>query len=128
MTDKELKKIVTGFTKGILGNQSTAHKCYIVCSPLSTYLEFCGIGNKLTEGVLRFGKDEYHHFWITLKDGRIIDPTADQFNEVSGLKSPMVFVGQNPGYYIPYTKKMIDAAFKRAINGMKKDNRLYSKN
>jgi len=76
MTDKELIRTCKLFTKGILDGKPTTDMCYVVCSPLVAYLSCCGVESTLTEGELQ-GK--YHHFWITLKDGRIIDPTADQF-------------------------------------------------
>lgn len=120
MNDKELKKFVTGFTKGILDGGNTTDKCYVVCHPLQAYLSFCGFECKLTEGVLRFGDDECHHFWISYGENKIIDPTANQFNGLHPKKMPMVYVGENPGYYIPYTKKMIDSAFEKAIKSLNK--------
>ncbi len=79
MNDAEIISLVKEFTKGILDNKSTTDMCYMVCSPLASYLSMCGIECMLTEGNIIHCDNELHHFWITLSDGRIIDPTADQF-------------------------------------------------
>ncbi len=93
VTAAEIKKIAQGFTKGLLGNKSTVDKCFMVCSPLSAYLSFCGIECTLTEGIINHCEAELHHYWITLSDGRIIDPTADQF----GLLN--IWAAKQPSYY-----------------------------
>jgi hypothetical protein len=54
---------------------------------------FLGVNCKLTEGVINHCENELHHYWITLSDGRIIDPTADQF----GLLN--IYCKQQPTYY-----------------------------
>jgi len=107
LLDKEIIRIVKEFVKGLLGNKPTVDKCYMVCSPLSAYLSFLEIENTLTEGEV----NEYHHFWITLSDGRIIDPTADQF----GLLN--IYLKNKPSYYRQYTsddynQKINDAIIK----------------
>ena len=96
IADAEIVRIAKGFTKGILNGKSTVDMCYMVCSPLVSYLCFCGIECTLTEGELQ---DSYHHFWITLSDGRIIDPTADQF----GLLN--IWVRKQPSYYKVLTEE-----------------------
>jgi hypothetical protein len=93
MADKELIKISKGFVKGILDGKPTTDMCFIVCSPLQAYLSFCGISCSLTEGDIIHCDNELHHFWITLDDGKIIDPTADQF----GLLN--IYVRKQPSYY-----------------------------
>lgn len=39
------------------------------------------------------------HFWITLKDGRIVDPTASQFNKMGNEDMPNVYIGDKPSWY-----------------------------
>ena len=95
MIDKEIIRIAKEFTKGILDGGSTADMCFIVCAPLVSYLSVCGIDGELTEGELN---GVYHHFWVTLPDGKIIDPTADQF----GLLN--IWVRKQPSYYKAYKK------------------------
>ena len=102
MTDKQLLKTATQFTKGLLGNKGNRDKCYVVCAPLSAYLNFLGIYNQMEEGWLLANGVEYHHWWIRLSDGIIIDPTASQFNSFKGLEShsmPPIYIGEKPDWY-----------------------------
>lgn len=93
MSDKDIIDIAKKFTKGILDGIKTVDMCYMVCSPLASYLSFAGIDCMLTEGVINHCEKELHHFWITLSDGRVIDPTADQF----GLLN--IWVRKQPSNY-----------------------------
>ena len=63
----------------------------MVCAPLSTVLEVMGFENKLVEGDLVVA----NHIWIELADGRVLDPTADQFNDLDfGWPAlPQVYLG-----------------------------------
>lgn len=92
-TDTEIIKIAKGFTKGILNGKNTVDMCYMVCSPLVSYLSACGIECALTEGEINHCENKLHHFWITLSNGKIIDPTADQF----GLLN--IWVRKQPSNY-----------------------------
>jgi hypothetical protein len=105
MTDREIIKIVKEFTKGVLGKRGTTDMCYAVCLPLQAYLAFGGIECSLTEGEV----NEYHHFWITMKDGRIIDPTADQF----GFEN--IYLKPQPPHYKKYSAKDFDDRIKDAV-------------
>lgn len=87
--DKKIKKFVMGFTKGVLGKGNSTDMCFAVCSPLSTLLNAMGISCILAEGEI-FGN---HHIWIALSDGRIIDPTADQFS------LPNIYCENRPKHY-----------------------------
>lgn len=111
MDDKELIKAVKGFVKGILCGAPTTDKCFMVCAPLQAYLSACGIESTLTEGELN---GIFHHFWITLADGRIIDPTANQF----GLLN--IYVRKQPSYYRRYTAKDFDDKILEAVVNFKK--------
>lgn len=95
MSDAEIIRVAKGFTKGLLGKKSTVDMCYVVCSPLVGYLSMLGVDCRLTDGHIEHCESELHHFWITLPDGRIIDPTADQF----GLLN--VWVRKLPQNYHP---------------------------
>lgn len=66
-------------------------QCAVVSYPLSGYLRFLGIENKIVEG-------SRGHVWIELADGRIIDATADQFNG-RWLKFPKVYIGPLPEWH-----------------------------
>ena len=50
ITDKELIKITTQFTKGILGKRKSEGMCFAVCAPLQGYLSICKIETELIEG------------------------------------------------------------------------------
>ncbi len=99
MKDAQLKKFVLEFREGILGGRSSHMMCFAICSPLAPLLEMSGVKCELVEGVVVWtysGKAfETNHFWFSLPDGRIIDPTADQFDP-DGDK---VYLGPKPANY-----------------------------
>ena len=99
MTDKELYRLVAGFTKGFLGKENSESKCFMICWPLQTYLSFCGVKTELISGEVSSDKHLWGHYWLKLMDGRIIDPTCDQFNIDGGVKMPKIFIGEKPDYY-----------------------------
>lgn len=109
MTDKELLRIVTGFRKGILGRRKSLKMCYAICCPLQGYLSITGFETVLTEGKIKLASHNkgitINHFWLTLKDGRIIDPTADQFNGMGYDAMPPVYLGEKPSYYMKKRSK-----------------------
>ena len=91
MTDKQLIKHASEFRKGILGKKNSYMMCFAVCAPLVPYLyQADGIRSRLVEG--SFG--DCNHFWIELEDGRVLDPTADQFNGHCTTTFPLVYLGQ----------------------------------
>lgn len=89
MTDRRLIRIVAGFRAGILNGRPSALMCFAVCAPLHTYLSLLGVETRMVEA--RFA--EVNHVWLALEDGRILDPTADQF----GLEP--VYLGSLPRSY-----------------------------
>lgn len=103
MTEKEILKTVTSFRKGILGRRSPLKMCFAVCAPLSTYLSLCGCKNELTEGEIHLSDHNkgitIGHFWLTLPGGKIIDPTASQFNKMGNDDMPDVYIGKKPKWY-----------------------------
>jgi hypothetical protein len=99
MTDKKLIKIARGFCSGLLGKKQSTNMCFKVCSPLVTYLSICGVLCELTKGEIICDGVEYGHFWITLSDGRIIDPTADQFIKMDGERMKNIWVEIAPTSY-----------------------------
>lgn len=99
MGDRELLKITTSFTKGILGKDEPTGKCFMVCSALQGYLSICDLKTILVEGEIKVKKYTYNHFWLLLPDGRILDPTASQFNVLNGVDMPKTYLGEKPEYY-----------------------------
>ena len=105
LKDKELLKICSQFRYGVIGRGKANRKCYMITAPLCSYLKFLKIECTMIEGFVTIGENITNHFWILLPDGRIIDPTADQFNEIKGLEMPKVYLGQKPDWYmIPKSK------------------------
>lgn len=117
MTDAELIKFATEFREGILNGRLSTFMCAMVCWPLETLLNLEGVSVKamMSDGVLmdlRDGrKGTCNHVWLKLADGRVLDPTADQFNGTIKKKMPKVYLGkpikylhrenasQHPGWY-----------------------------
>lgn len=89
MTDRQLKRYAASFRTGILAGRSSRMMCFAVCAPLQALLKLCGVETELVEAHFA----ELNHVWLRLPDGRILDPTADQF----GLES--VYLGPLPLIY-----------------------------
>lgn len=100
MTDKKLLLIVKEFRHGILGRKESDYKCFMVCAPLQGYLKaFHGLETELVEGYYKVETKpgfvlRPHHVWLKLSDGRIIDPTRDQFGYPE-----KVYIGVRPKNY-----------------------------
>lgn len=75
ISDRELIRISKDFTLGLLGGRETRDMCYIVSSALEGYLNSIGVKCEAVEGLF----DGWHHWWIELEYGRVIDGTSDQF-------------------------------------------------
>ena len=71
--------------------------CFVVCAPLSAYLQFLEVDHELVEGTFR----NCHHFWLELPDQTVIDPTADQFELGYKTKMPKVYIGPRRDWYEP---------------------------
>ena len=85
MTDPELVDFATEFRTGILDGRSSKSMCFAVCAPLASLLHLHGVETEVVESDL----GETNHFWIRLADGRVLDPTADQFDK----SLPPVYLG-----------------------------------
>lgn len=104
MNDKKLISVADEFRKGVLDKHRRKSNdwCYAISAPLVSYLEFCGCPCKLVCGYI----GDTEHYWIALPDGRILDPTADQFNDnmpepdnMPNPKMPRVYLGIKPSNY-----------------------------
>ena len=99
MRSRQLIPIVKEFRAGLLGRRSPVHMCLAVCMPLQGFLSAIGVEAAITEGhLLDSDGHKFQHFWLTLPDGRIIDPTADQFS-LESRPMPSVYVGKLPEWY-----------------------------
>lgn len=100
MKDKELIKITKQYVKGFLGNKESKGMCFIISSSLQSYLSLLGFKTKLIEGEIETDIGTWNHFWLELSDGRILDPTSDQFNSQQILvQMPKVHLGEKPAFY-----------------------------
>lgn len=94
MTDKQLLRFVASFRKGILGRSNSDGMCFAVTAPLAPLLRAHGVEAEIVEGEVDFmPPGNMNHFWIKLADGRVIDPTADQFNNRTCRQLPPVYIG-----------------------------------
>ena len=93
--DKRLRRIASEFRNGLLSSKPSTQMCFVVSSSLGSYLHFCGYPCILTKG----GIGKYEHFWLTLQDGTVLDPTADQFKKPDGSDMPTVYLGSKPEWY-----------------------------
>ena len=80
----EIHKLVTDFTKSVLGEYSQDNMCFTVRYPLSLYLENLGYENQIVCGNYQneiSPKNGTPHFWLQLNDvsKTVIDPTIGQF-------------------------------------------------
>lgn len=95
----ELRKIALGFRNGLLGKKPSNWMCIAVCAPLQSFLAVVGYETQLIDGcVLDEDGDVMHHCWLGLPDGRILDPTADQFSTPT-RRMPKVYIGKLPTWY-----------------------------
>jgi hypothetical protein len=104
MSDKEIKRICLDFRKGLLGKKSSELMCFAVSSPLQAVLSLCDYETKLVSGEVKTCCYTINHYWLEMEDGRIIDATADQFND-AGKKMPKVYIGEKPEFYLPLNSK-----------------------
>jgi hypothetical protein len=94
MNDAELVSFATEFREGILGDDPPDMMCFAVCAPLVTLLGLYGVPATMVEGDVYADDIRWcNHFWLKLVDGRVLDPTADQFNSIVTEPLPAVYLG-----------------------------------
>lgn len=96
MTDKQLVKFCSAFRSGLIGTKPSHSMCFAMCWPMVGLLNTIGVECELNAP--KNGQPGHH--WIDLPDGRILDPTADQFiNPLSGNRMPKIYLGHKPEWY-----------------------------
>jgi hypothetical protein len=102
LSDEELVRVCEEFRGGILdhpryGGESKG-MCFAISSALGGYLSFAlDLECRLVQG--EYGKRYViEHWWLELPDGRVLDPTADQFSSVAH-PMPKVYIGPKPRRY-----------------------------
>jgi hypothetical protein len=86
MTDKQLVEFARAFREGMLDGKRSNYMCFAICAPLAALFPVHGQPVELQEGDL----GDINHVWLRLPDGRVLDPTADQF----GADYPPVYLGE----------------------------------
>ena len=89
MNDRELQRICTSFRRGLIKQREGDMMCAVVCYPLQGYLSILGQSSQVEEVGLKYS----NHVFLRLPDGRVLDPTADQFG------GPKVYIGQPLWYH-----------------------------
>ena len=90
MSDEELMRITKDFRDGILRGRPSVMMCAAVSWALEGFLNsIYDLNCKSVEGDL----GHCNHVWIELQDGRVLDPTADQFNEMFRHDFAEVYLG-----------------------------------
>lgn len=87
--DREIIKFVGHFRAGIIEDRPSRGHCFMVCAPLVTLLNMHGVNCRLVHGEAQRDGHRTEHYWLALADGRVLDPTADQFD----LAYPPVYLG-----------------------------------
>jgi hypothetical protein len=96
MTNAELVKYAQDFRDGMLKGKDSEGWCYAVSRPLESLLR---VGSRIESTLTKGSVAGAPHYWLTLDDGRILDPTADQFKKPKGSTMPPVFLGERPSWY-----------------------------
>jgi hypothetical protein len=97
MTERDLTRVARDMRQAIVngvGAGDPTDLYFAICAPLQGWLAFMGLDLELVEA--DFGWT--NHCWLALPDGRILDPTADQFAR-HGVELPAVYLGPLPDAY-----------------------------
>lgn len=82
MTDEELIYVCTEFRSGLLNNSDSTSMCAVVSWAIQGYLSsVCNVNIECftTDLSDNTNTDAANHVWLLLPDGRVLDPTYDQF-------------------------------------------------
>lgn len=88
MKDAELVEFAADFREGILDGGKSDLMCAAVSWPLAALLRCYGVDCDTEESEVPYRDGTINHIWIRLADGRVLDPTADQFGDY-----PAVYLG-----------------------------------
>lgn len=98
--DAKIVRDATEFRRGLIGDQNGAGWCAVVSWSLAGFLGFAhGIQTGNAEREIEIGDGStLVHVWVTMPDGRVLDPTMDQF----GTEWPKVYLGEPvKGIHLP---------------------------
>jgi hypothetical protein len=111
ITDQELIKFAEEFRDGLIGKRNSSRSmCFMLSSPLGALLKQIGVETRLVEFELHNENEIFGHFCLELADKRILDVTADQFNDlIPGCNFPKVYLGEKPAIYKPFNENLMRA-------------------
>ncbi len=89
MTDADLLQYASEFRAAIIGDRDSSRMCAAICGPLAATFTVKGRRTLLMESEL----GTCNHVFIQVEDGRVLDPTADQFNRQGEPGFPRVYLG-----------------------------------
>ena len=93
LSDTDLLDIATQFRDAIVRDRPSTFYCGLVCRPLAGYLAFLGLNVDTKE--IRGSRG--NHMYLLLPDGRVLDPTADQYDATL----PKVYLGPKLAIHRP---------------------------
>lgn len=90
VSDQYILQFAREFRTAILSDSDSAWMCAAISGPLCAALTVQSVSCHLVESDLGV----CNHVFIQLDDGRVLDPTADQFNWCSREPLPGVYLGE----------------------------------
>lgn len=84
MNDREMLAYAQAFRNGVLGGESSHRMCLVLSAPLQAALEVLGVRCALVQ--------RERHYFVSLEDDRVLDPSADQFAAPDEIALP-VYLG-----------------------------------
>jgi len=114
MTKKQLLEYTREFRAGLLASRcgNPDNMCHAVCAPLQSLLEMQGVECRLVAGDVL---DGWGHYWIELRGGTVLDPTASQFRRPNGRAMPRIYYGARPEWYSEYQTEKISLVDARSV-------------
>jgi hypothetical protein len=104
MKDKDIVRFIVEFREGLVDGKPPDDACYTIYYAIQCMLSVMGVNTGMLEVTvpphLTKNGQEAQHFVLQLSDGRILDPTADQFPRTG---FPAVYLGPLPSAYKRYT-------------------------
>lgn len=89
MPPSRLLEYATALRAAVIADSSSAMLCMAITAPLHSALQRLGVKTLITASEL----DTCNHLFLTLDDGQVLDPTADQFNTPGSPRYPPVYLG-----------------------------------
>lgn len=103
MSDEDLLTFAWEFRRGMLGEKGSPEGCcFMVSAPLAGLLNASGVPCDVVSSDLGDlpNSDWYEHYWIRLADGRVLDPTFDQFCSEEPVP---IYLGRPTEFHAPPT-------------------------